>query len=172
METEKWALLWVHLPNRFLYPYYSLVNMPTQITKEPSITGACIWPTPSGVNSCFTLETSPYVSPRRDKKEIRKVIRRKEEEENADELNTKFSELKFWDMCRRQCGGLPFISKEQWCEGCLNISFYRTNCLKFLFGVYWWAFNSMINEFNEGLPAEKKKSSWGRGTDLQEGSPD
>ena len=119
METEKWALLWVHLPNRFLYPYYSLVNMPTQITKEPSITGACIWPTPSGVNSCFTLETSPYVSPRRDKKEIRKVIRRKEEEENVDELNTKFSELKFWDMCRRQCGGLPFIFKEQWREGCL-----------------------------------------------------
>lgn len=119
METEKWALLWVHLPNRFLYPYYSLVNMPTQITKEPSITGACIWPTPSGVNSCFTLETSPYVSPRRDKKEIRKVIRRKEEEENADELISKFSEFKFWDMCRRQCGWLPFISKEQWCEGCL-----------------------------------------------------
>ena len=47
------------------------------------------------VNSCFTVETSPYVSPWRDKKEIRKVIRRKEEEENADELNTKFSELKF-----------------------------------------------------------------------------
>ena len=41
------------------------------------------------------METSPYVSPRRDKKEIRKVIRRKEEEENADELNTKFSDLNF-----------------------------------------------------------------------------